>query len=35
MAQEVGKLNPDAVKIIDGVMHVDYDKIDVKMVEVV
>ena len=35
MAQEVGKLNPDAVKIIDGVMHVDYDKIDVKMMEVV
>ena len=35
MAQEVGKLNPDAVKIIAGVMHVDYDKIDVKMVEVV
>jgi len=34
MAQEVAKLDPNAVKIVDGVLHVDYSKIDVDMVEV-
>ena len=34
MAQEVAKLNPDAVHVIDDVLHVDYSKIDVDMVEV-
>ena len=34
MAQEVAKLDPNAVKVVDGVLHVDYSKIDVDMVEV-
>ena len=34
MAQEVAKLDPDAVKVVDGVLHVDYSKIDVDMMEV-
>ena len=34
MAQEVAKINPDAVLIIDDILHVDYSKIDVDMVEV-
>ena len=34
MAQEVAKLQPDAVHVIDDVLHVDYSKIDVDMVEV-
>ena len=34
MAQEVAKLNPDAVHVVDNVLHVDYSKIDVDMVEV-
>ena len=34
MAQEVAKLQPDAVHVIDEVLHVDYSKIDVDMVEV-
>ena len=34
MAQEVAKINPDAVHVIDDVLHVDYSKIDVDMVEV-
>ena len=34
MAQEVAKLQPDAVHVIDNVLHVDYSKIDVDMVEV-
>jgi len=35
MAQEVAKLQPDAVHVIEDVLHVDYSKIDVDMVEVV
>ena len=34
MAQEVAKLDPNAVKVVDGILHVDYSKIDVDMVEV-
>ena len=34
MAQEVAKLNPDAVHVVDDILHVDYSKIDVDMVEV-
>ena len=34
MAQEVAKLDPNAVKVVDGVLHVDYSKIDVDMMEV-
>ena len=34
MAQEVAKLDSNAVKVVDGVLHVDYSKIDVDMVEV-
>ena len=34
MAQEVAKLDPNAVKVVDGVLHVDYSKIDDDMVEV-
>ena len=34
MAQEVVKINPQAVGIRDGVLTVDYSKIDVNMVEV-
>ena len=34
MAQEVAKLDPNAVKVVDDVLHVDYSKIDVDMVEV-
>ena len=34
MAQEVAKINPKAVNVQDGVLAVDYSKIDVNMVEV-
>ena len=34
MAQEVAKLNPDAVHVVDKILQVDYSKIDVDMVEV-
>ena len=34
MAQEVAKINPMAVNVEDGILAVDYSKIDVDMVEV-